>query len=134
MTNGAGEPSESPAAGSPDETAKSPEELQRDIEQTRESLGDTVDALAQKADVKAQAKEVADEQKERLRAKSEEFKERVSGVAGGGDGDGDAAQQARRMMDSLGEPATRQPLPYLGGALVAGVVLGRLLLPRRRTR
>jgi hypothetical protein len=134
MSNGPGEPGGSPAADPPDATDKSPEELQRDIERTREDLGDTVDALAQKADVKAQAKDAAGEQKERLRAKGEEFKERISGASATGGEEGEASDQARRLMASLADRTSRQPLPYLGGSLVAGLVLGRLLLPRRRRR
>ena len=114
------------------ETAQSREELQRDIEQTRQDLGDTVDAMAQKADVKAQVKSAADEQKAKLRAKTEEVKQKFSGATGGaGTGGGEATQRVKQLLDELAERASRQPLPYLGGALAAGLFIGLLLRGRR---
>lgn len=112
-----------------DPGSKSPEELRGDIEATREELGDTVDALSQKADVKAQVSGAVDEQKAKLRAKQEEITQRVSG-AGGGAG-GDAQERARAAVDQLAERASRQPLPYLGGALAAGLLVGMVLRGRR---
>ncbi len=111
------------------ERERSEEELRRDIEQTREGLGDTVDALSQKADVKAQVKGVADEQKAALRAKRYELKQKVSAGGGGG---GDAAERAKQLLDDVAERTSRRPLPYLGGALAAGVFAGLLLRGRRR--
>ncbi len=111
-------------SGSQDENVKSHEELRRDIEQTREELGDTVDALSQKADVKAQVKGAVDEQKAQLRAKGEELKQKVSS----GDGDsGDASQRAKALLDDVAQRTSRQPLPSLGGALLAGLLIGRRL-------
>ncbi len=107
----------------------SQEQLRRDIEETREDLGETVDALSQKADVKAQAKQAAEEQKARVREKQQQIKEKVSG-AGGGAG-GDAGQQAKDALGTLAERASREPLPYLGGALALGLVLGLILRGRR---
>jgi chromosome condensin MukBEF ATPase and DNA-binding subunit MukB len=123
------------ARGSQDESAKAPEELERDIEQTREELGDTVDALAQKADVKTQLKGAADEQKTKLRAKQEEIKQKFSGAGGGGDSGprgGEARERAKQLQDELVARTSRQPLPYLAGALVAGLLIGLSL--RGRTR
>lgn len=118
-----------PPSGSPgDEAQKSQEELRRDIEETREDLGETVDALSQKADVKAQLTGAVDEQKEKLRAKQQEIKQKMSS-AGGGAG-GDAGERAKDVLGKLAAQASAQPLPYLGGALAAGVVLGLLLRGR----
>jgi ElaB/YqjD/DUF883 family membrane-anchored ribosome-binding protein len=112
------------------EAAKSPDELRGEIEETREELGDTVDALAQKADVKAQVRRVADEQKAKARATQQRVRDRVSSV-GGGRG-GDAGEQAKTALANLSERASTQPLPYLGGAAAAGLVLGMLLRGRKK--
>ena len=111
------------------ESQKSQEELRHDIEETREELGDTVDALSQKADVKAQVSQAVDEQKRKVRAKQEEIRSKVSS-AGGGSG-GDAAERANELVGQLAERASRQPLPYLGGAAATGLVVGLLLRGRR---
>jgi ElaB/YqjD/DUF883 family membrane-anchored ribosome-binding protein len=90
---------------------RSPEEIRRDIEETRGDLGDTVEALAAKADVKAQAKGKAEEVKAQAKGKAEEVKQKVSDVTPEA-----AASTARRNPVSIA----------IGGALVAGFVLGRL--------
>lgn len=118
-----------PGTATSGEAAKSPEELRHDIEETREELGDTVDALSQKADVKAQVKEAADERKEKVRAKQAELKEKVSGIGGGAGGD--AGETAKDLLGQLSERASRDPLPYLGGALAAGLLVGMALRGRR---
>jgi ElaB/YqjD/DUF883 family membrane-anchored ribosome-binding protein len=90
---------------------RTPEEIRRDIEETRGELGDTVEALAAKADVKAQARERAESIKESVTGKAEELKQKVSEVTPEG-----VASQTRS-----------NPLPLaVGGALVAGFLLGRL--------
>lgn len=90
---------------------RSPEEIRRDIEATRGELGDTVEALAAKADVKALAKERVTEVKENVSSKADELKQKASDVT-------PAAVQSS---------AQQNPLPFaVGGALVAGFVLGRL--------
>src|SRR5437764_10882017 len=87
---------------------RSPEEIRADIAATREELGETVEAVAKKADVKAQAKQKVDETKAQAR-------ERVDHVKAGA-----AANQVQAK-------AREKPLPFaVAGALVAGVVLGRL--------
>jgi hypothetical protein len=113
-----------------DLSAKGPEELQRDIDATRRDLGDTVDALSQKADVKAQLRQAADEQKARLAAKRDEVKQHLPS----GGGDAAVSRQAQRAMGGLAQRTRERPLPYLGGALVVGVVLAQFILPARRTR
>ena len=98
------------AAGSASEQ-RTPEEIRRDIEATRGELGDTVEALAAKADVKAQAKDKADEVKAQAKGKADELKQKVSDVTPAG----------------VQEKAQQNPLPFaVGGALVAGFLLGRL--------
>jgi hypothetical protein len=83
---------------------RSPEEIRRDIEETRGELGDTVEALAAKADVKAQAKE-------KVQEKTDDFKQKVSDVT----------------PEAVQSSAQKNPLPFaVGGALVAGFLLGRL--------
>ena len=128
------EPTGARAASTEDPGAKAPEELQRDIEQTRADLGDTVDALSQKADVKAQLKAATNEQKAKLRAKREQFAQRLAQRSGDGGGRRDVAAQGQRIASELAERTSRQPLSYLGGALAVGVLLGRLMAPHRRPR
>ncbi len=114
----------------PVQEASETEQLRGDIAETREELGDTVEALSQKADVKAQARGAVDEQKAKLRAKRDELKEKVSGAGGSSEGGGDAGQRARALVDQVSQRASRQPLPYLGGALAAGLVVGLVLRGR----
>lgn len=114
------------------QTAKTPEQLQRDIERTREELGDTVEALAEKADVKAQARAAVDERKQKLRDKRDELKEKVSGGGGQSASGGEAAERARALAGQLAQRTSQQPLPYLGGPLAVGVVVGLVLRGRNR--
>jgi len=79
------------------------EELRREIEHTRADLGATVEALSHKADVKTQVREKVDEGKEQVREKVDEGKQQV---------------RAR-------------PLPAVGIALAAGIVLGWFVFGRR---
>ena len=116
MDQGAREAGKVDTRGS-DET-RSPEEIQRDIETTREELGDTVEALAHKADVKSRAKERIDDVKGSARQKKDEFvskaKDQTPDSASAG------AEQVRGKVQE-------NPLPFaVGGALVAGFLLGRL--------
>jgi hypothetical protein len=90
---------------------RTPDEIRADIEETRGDLGDTVEALAAKADVKAQAKERVDSVKESATGKAEELKQKVSDVT----------------PEAVASQARSNPLPLaVGGALVAGFLLGRL--------
>jgi hypothetical protein len=90
---------------------RSPEEIRRDIEETRGELGDTVEALAAKADVKAQAKDKVDDVKGQAKEKVGDVKQKVSDVT----------------PETVASTARRNPMPIaIGGALVAGFVLGRL--------
>jgi ElaB/YqjD/DUF883 family membrane-anchored ribosome-binding protein len=107
---------------------KDPEELRRDIEQTRSELGDTVEALARKTDVKAQVAEKVEERKAALRGRQEDLKakatqarERVSGAT---------PEDAKRTATRVAHTAEERPLPAIGVAFAAGLVLGWLI--RRR--
>jgi hypothetical protein len=103
---------------SADEGQRSPEEIQREIEETRADLGDTVEALAGKADVKSRAKERIESVKGDARQKKDEFVSKAK--AQSPDGAAEGAQQ-------LSAKAKENPLPLaVGGALVAGFILGRL--------
>ena len=101
-----------------DDDGRTPEEIQREIEETRAEHGDTVEALAGKADVKSRAKERVDELKGTAQQKKDEFASKAKAASPEGASAG--AQQ-------LGAKAQENPLPFaVGGALVAGFVLGRL--------
>jgi F0F1-type ATP synthase membrane subunit b/b' len=107
--------------GSPpveEQADKSPEEIRRDIDQTREELGDTVEALAHKTDVKAQARERVDTIKQTAQQKREDFISKARAAT-----PDSAAGGARQVT----ETAQRNPLPFaIGGALLAGFVIGRI--------
>ena len=85
--------------------ARTPEEIRADIEHTREELADTAAALAERADVKARAHE-----------KIEETKAKVS-----------------HKLDDTRRQAKANPMPpALVGAAVLGVVVGLIIVRRRR--
>ena len=109
-----------------DKDARTPEEIRSDIDQTRKELGETVAAVADKADLKKQAKVKADELKAQAGDKAEQAKAKAQEL-------GDKAMQA--APDSAGE-GVRQAQQFaqanpvslkIGGAFIAGFVLGRIL-------
>ncbi len=102
-----------------DQEQRTPEEIRRDIDQTREELGDTAEAVAAKADVKEQARSKVDETKGKLKAKVEGAKAKAQeGVPESASAGAGQAQQF----------AQENPLPLaIGGAFIAGFVLGKLL-------
>jgi ElaB/YqjD/DUF883 family membrane-anchored ribosome-binding protein len=80
--------------------ARDPAEIREEIEDTREELGETVAAVAEKTDVKKQAQAKKDELRGRAAEKASEAK----------------------------ATAQENPVPLaIGGAFVAGLVLGRML-------
>lgn len=123
---------------------REPEEIREEIEQTREEMGETVEELAGKADVKAQAQERVEDVKARARAKIEDLKATVrekrdqvmSGASGGSTAGPGIAPQAPPVGEEGGarsfDPAQvlaaakENPVPLAVGALVAGIVIGRL--------
>jgi ElaB/YqjD/DUF883 family membrane-anchored ribosome-binding protein len=97
---------------------RTPEEIQREIEATRSELGDTVEALAEKADVKSRAKERIEDIKGTAQEKKDEVVSKAKAQSPEGASAG--AQQ-------VSAKARENPLPFaVGGALVAGFVIGRL--------
>ena len=97
---------------------RSPEEVRAEIEETRQELGDTVAAVAEKADVKAQAKQRVADTKQRVVTKKDELVSKARERSP--DGATAGAQQ-------VGAKAQENPLPFaVGGALLAGFLLGRL--------
>jgi ElaB/YqjD/DUF883 family membrane-anchored ribosome-binding protein len=79
---------------------RDPEQIREEIEETRVELGETVSEVAAKTDVKGQAQAKADELKEQAGAKAEDV-QRV---------------------------ARENPMPIaIGGAFLAGMVVGRLI-------
>jgi ElaB/YqjD/DUF883 family membrane-anchored ribosome-binding protein len=94
-----------------DGASREPEEIRADIEQTREELGETAAAVAEKADVKAQASAKAEEVTDRAAAKAKEV----------------APESAAPTIERAQRFANEKPLVVIGVALVAAVVLGRLI-------
>jgi len=85
---------------SAEQGTRDPAEIREEIEDTREELGETVAAVAEKTDVKRQAQ-----------AKKDELKGRAT----------EKASEARAK-------AQENPVPLaIGGAFVAGLMLGRML-------
>jgi hypothetical protein len=100
------------------EQERSPEDIKADIEGTREELGDTVAALADKTDVKGQAQQRVAEVKENLQRKREEFTAKAKSATP------ESAQQGGQQIVTT---VKQHPAPVaIGGAVLAGFVLGRL--------
>jgi ElaB/YqjD/DUF883 family membrane-anchored ribosome-binding protein len=109
-----------------------PEEIRREIEETREELGDTVEALSEKADVEGQISEKVEERKQALRAKQAQLKEKVTGARQQASEatPEDVKQKASQAGTVVSEQARQRPIPTIVGALVVGLLLGRLLRKR----
>jgi ElaB/YqjD/DUF883 family membrane-anchored ribosome-binding protein len=109
--------------------AREPAEIRADIERTRAELGDTAAAVAEKADVKAQASAKVDEVKEQAAEKAQEAKDKARDVTD------QAAAKAKEVAPDAAAPtiekaqrfAAEKPLVVIGVAIVAVVVVGRLL-------
>jgi ABC-type transporter Mla subunit MlaD len=84
---------------------RSSEEIRADIEHTREELADTAAELAQRADVKARAHDKVEETKAKVSHKVDEAK-----------------AEAKARPQRLG----------LAAALAGGVIIGLVVLRRRR--
>jgi hypothetical protein len=105
-------------AGPGAEPNRSPEEIRADIEQTRTEVGDTVEALAEKTDVKAQAKQRIVGIKGNLRHKREQLTTKAKNATP------ESAQQGGQQVVAK---VRENPTPVaLGGAVIAGFLLGRL--------
>jgi len=108
-----------------DKSSRDPEEIRDDIEATRAELGETVSEVAAKTDVKKQAQAKTDELKEQAGAKAQEAKAKAREL-------GDKAKEvapnsAGEGMEQAQRVARENPVPVaLGGAFLAGIVLGRL--------
>jgi ElaB/YqjD/DUF883 family membrane-anchored ribosome-binding protein len=97
---------------------RSPEQIRSEIDQTREEMGDTVEQLAAKTDVKGQARQRVDEAKARVRDKRDELTSKAKETT---------PQSAQQGGQQIVAKVRENPAPVaLGGALVAGFVLGRL--------
>jgi ElaB/YqjD/DUF883 family membrane-anchored ribosome-binding protein len=102
---------------------RSPEEIRADIEETREEVGDTVEALAAKTDVKGQAQQRIADVKQNLHDKREELTAKAKSSSP------PAAQQGGQKLVAKVQD---NPTPYaIGGAAVAGLLIGRLIGRRR---
>jgi cell division septum initiation protein DivIVA len=93
-----------------------PISIRQDIEATREELGETVEALAAKTDVTGQAKRKLDETKAAVSEKADD----VFGKAREATPD-----TAAGMLNKVLAMARRNPVPFIAGALVIGLVIGR---------
>jgi len=126
----------SPEAVSPEArtgATDDPEEIRREIAGTREELGDTVEALSEKTDVKRQVSEKAEERKQALRAKQGQLKEKVTGARQQASEatPEDVKQKASQATTAVSEQTRQRPIPMIVGAMVLGLLLGRLLRKRR---
>jgi uncharacterized protein YdbL (DUF1318 family) len=100
------------------EVNRSPEEIRADIEQTREDVGDTVEALAAKTDVKGQAQQRVADVKGNLDRKRQELTAKARSTTP------ESAQQGGQQVVAN---VRENPAPFaLGGAVLAGFLLGRL--------
>ncbi|HET9721246.1 MAG TPA: DUF3618 domain-containing protein [Solirubrobacteraceae bacterium] len=90
--------------------------IRQEIEATREELGETVEALAAKTDVTGQAKR-----------KLSEARATVSEKADGAFGRAREAtpETAAGILAQVLEMARRNPVPFVAGALLVGLLIGR---------
>jgi ElaB/YqjD/DUF883 family membrane-anchored ribosome-binding protein len=98
-------------------------------------LGDTVEALGGKADVKAQMRARVEERTAGLRARREVLRQRQEDLkAKVADARGRASEatpeDAKRAASRVAQTAAERPMPAIGIAFGAGLLLGRLI--RRR--
>lgn len=97
---------------------RDPEQLRQVIDETRDELGATVEALAAKTNVKARVRRKLDDAKAAATRKT-----------------GALADGARTVLPSkagdapsrLARQIRRNPLPAVAGALITGVIIGRIL-------
>jgi ElaB/YqjD/DUF883 family membrane-anchored ribosome-binding protein len=87
------------------------EQIQEEILQTREELGATAGAAAEKADVKGQASEKTKQLTDSVAEKAKEA----------------APDSALPTIEKVQKFANERPVLVVGGALVAVIVLGRLI-------
>jgi ElaB/YqjD/DUF883 family membrane-anchored ribosome-binding protein len=111
------------------------EQARRDVEHTRAELGDTVEALSQKADLKAQVRQRIDERTAGLRVRRAELRQRQEELkAKVADARGRASEatpeDAKRTASRVAHTAEERPLPAIGIALGAGLLLGWLIARR----
>jgi ElaB/YqjD/DUF883 family membrane-anchored ribosome-binding protein len=98
-------------------TQTEPEQLRRDIEQTRAELGDTVEALSSKAALKSRFSRKVEERKTALR----DARGRVSSAT---------PEDAKRTAAQLAQTAEQRPVPAIGVAFGAGLLVGWLIKRR----
>lgn len=93
-----------------------PISIRQEIEATREELGETVEALAAKTDVAGQA-----------RRRLSEARATVSGKADDAFGRAREAtpDTAAGMLAQVLDAARRNPVPFIAGALLIGLLIGR---------
>lgn len=104
------------------DTPIGPEALAAKIEDTRAALGETMSALAAKADVKARVSSRVTRARDRT---TEVGKNAAAEVAG-------AADEVGAMLSRAARSAARNPLPVLGAA--AGAALVVVLIARGKRR
>jgi len=101
---------------------REPAEIRADIERTRAELGETAAAVAEKADVKAQATAKVDEVKQQTSDKVQEVTAQAATKAKEA-----APESAAPAIEKAQRFANEKPLVAIGAAVLAMVVLGRLL-------
>jgi hypothetical protein len=93
-----------------------PLSIRQDIEATREELGETVEALAAKTDVTGQAKRKLGETRAAVSEKADD----VFGKAREATPD-----TAAGMFAQVLGAVRRNPVPFVAGALLVGLLIGR---------
>jgi ElaB/YqjD/DUF883 family membrane-anchored ribosome-binding protein len=105
--------------------SRDPAQIREEIEETRSELGETVAAVAEKTDAKQQAQAKADELKSQAAEKAEEAKAKAREV--GEKAKEAAPESATEGVQQAQQLAQENPVPLvIGGAFLAGVVVGRL--------
>jgi cobalamin biosynthesis Mg chelatase CobN len=127
---------------------RDPEQIAADIERTREELGETAAALAAKADVKARMKDKAGQVRQQAKAKASDTADKVATAAAGtadkvataaSDATAQATDAAARTGAQIADTdvvqaVRRRPIPVVGVALAAAVVVAAVVAIRRARR
>jgi F0F1-type ATP synthase membrane subunit b/b' len=124
-----------------------PDEIRQDLARTRRELSDTAEALAHKANVPARAREKASEVRAAAKEKAVVVKEVAAATAEEAkhiaeDVAGQTQETARKAMDGLppelvrrlrefAEAIRERPVPFVVGAVIAVIVLRRVVRGRR---
>lgn len=107
-------------------TEQNPEQIQQKIAETRSSITDKLEAL--EVQVRGTVQDAKDTVEDTLQSAKDTVTETVSAVS---DKVQDTVNTVKKSLD-LSHHVEQYPWPMMGGALLCGLLVGRLLVPVRR--